>query len=227
MNTTIVFVKAPDPGQVKTRLSPALSPQESAELYKAFVNDTLECAGSIEGAKMEVAYQASDQYPDLKWIHYPEPEFFPQNGQNLGEKLIYAFQKAFDEGASKAVVLGSDAPSMPVAYLEKAFDELKANDVVLGPAQDGGYYLIGLSRFIPDLFSHIPWSTPDVFNATMDHISRHSLSCHLLPMHADIDTVDDLKNLWESNFSNISHCTVSHTNAFLIKFFQQPKGNHG
>jgi rSAM/selenodomain-associated transferase 1 len=121
----------------------------------------------------------------------------PQTGKNLGERLKNAFDNAFEEGFSKVVAIGSDSPDLPVHYLKESFEVLQAHDAVIGPANDGGYYLIGFSKegFIPEAFDNISWSTDSVFEQTVSILKRHGRNVYLLPLWHDVDTIADLKSL--------------------------------
>ena len=115
---------------------------------------------------------------------------------SLGDRLIHAFSRAFANGMERAVIIGSDSPGLPLNYLEDAFDRLNSADVVLGPSQDGGYYLIGLSKSLhPEIFQNISWSTSLAFAQTLNAAKQIGLSAELLPEYFDIDTFHDLKKL--------------------------------
>lgn len=196
MNTIVIFVKAPVAGKVKTRLCPPLSHEQAAALYRAFVRDTLAAARKVARARLEIAYQPAAAYPDLRWLG-PDADtpYFVQKGAGLGKKLVHAFEQAFRSGARKAVVLGSDTPHIEPAAVREAFRLLEGHDAVLGPAADGGYYLVGLKRPIPALFAGVSWSTPRVLRQTLDRAQRCGLSYRLLPECRDIDTFADLESL--------------------------------
>jgi rSAM/selenodomain-associated transferase 1 len=120
-----------------------------------------------------------------------------QRGNDLGERLENAFRAAFEEGVNRIVVVGSDSPTVPLECIEEAFDELTRHDVVIGPALDGGYYLLGSSRFVPELFRDISWGGPKVLQETDEALIRTGRSVlHLIPWY-DIDTDEDLVRLRE------------------------------
>jgi len=190
----IVFVKSPVPGNVKTRLIPHLSAEESAGLYRCFVLDIL---GALlphdTDGRLIVAYQPSTKMPDLAWTGFRRPpEFFRQEGQSLGERLVHAFGTAFGRGCRQVVLIGSDSPTLPPSYIEQAFSALQEADVVVGPATDGGYYLIGLSRPCLKLFDDVAWSTDQVFERTVQIAESQGFRLRILPTHYDVDTTDDL-----------------------------------
>ena len=198
MNTLIVFVKAPTPGKVKTRLSPPLSPDQAANLYAAFVKDTLQTANKVSEARVEIAYDPGDTVAELNWIDPPTPPpFFLQQGADLGARLTHAFTLAFENGSRKIIVIGSDTPHLDLSILESAFVILDQKEAVLGPAEDGGYYLIGLRQPNAFLFNNVPWSSDRVFLETLGRIQRSGLSFGLITPQSDIDTVADLKRLME------------------------------
>ena len=143
-NALILYMKAPRPGTVKTRLTPRVSAGEAAELYRAFILDTLHLAQGIAGASLFVAWTPEDGLAELRSaLGNPDVAWTVQRGRDLGERLSNTFAVLGDEW-DKIVVLGGDSPLLPPAYVEEAFAALDRHDVVLGPAEDGGYYLIGL-----------------------------------------------------------------------------------
>lgn len=193
----IVFVKSPIPGDVKTRLIPYLTGSEAADLYKCFVSDVLKNLVNVKSSsKVQVAYQPHSKAADLSWLclRHP-PELFKQEGRSLGERLIHAFGLAFGRGSQHVVIIGSDSPDLPAAYIDHAFGALDDSDVVLGPSTDGGYYLIGLSRPCLKLFDDVSWSTDQVFERTANNAQRHGYRLKILPTHYDVDTIDDVLNL--------------------------------
>lgn len=194
MNLLIVFVKAPVPGRVKTRLCPPLTPEEAADLYRRFVEMTVACARTVAGAEVRAAYESSPEFPDLSWLP-GAPPWFAQQGVDLGDRLARAFQAGFDLGAERVAIIGSDSPDLPAIYLERALTDLERSPAVLGPAFDGGYYLVGLSRPLPDLFRGIPWSTPRVTAATLVTARRLGVEVALLPPWEDVDDAATLQRL--------------------------------
>jgi hypothetical protein len=195
--TLIVFVKAPIPGDVKTRLIPHLTGVEAAFLYRCFVSDVIRCANQFcSQVRVQVAYQSHPKATDLSWLGVKHPpELFKQDGRSLGERLIHAFGIAFGRGAKKVVIIGSDSPNLPKDYVEQAFAALDSADVVLGPAADGGYYLVGLSRPCLKLFEDVSWSTDQVFERTSHNAQKYGYTLRILPAHYDIDTIHDLEFL--------------------------------
>lgn len=193
MNSLIVFAKAPVPGKVKTRLCPPLTGEQAARLYTAFAEDVLAGARAASAA-VSVAYEPHPLYPDLSWLQ-DAPSWFPQKKGDLGARMAAAFQTAFHAGSSKVVIIGSDCPDLDPDILQDAFLRLNGADAVLGPAEDGGYYLIGLNAPMPGLFTKMEWSIPNVLARTLERLMRRGMRCELLPERVDIDNFADLKAL--------------------------------
>ncbi|MBI2070696.1 MAG: TIGR04282 family arsenosugar biosynthesis glycosyltransferase [Elusimicrobia bacterium] len=213
MNKIVIFVKAPVPGQVKTRLCPPLSNREAAALYKALAKDALSAARSVPLTQVDVAYDPWPPHIEPVWMSDDRPDFFPQQGSDLGERLSHAAQHAFSSGASKVVIIGSDSPRLSADHLTHAFELLDRHDIVLGPAHDGGYYLIGLCRPVPEVFENIPWSTPRVFEETLSRLRFLNLEPGLLNKLGDIDTAEDLKRLLD--FARHHNGGLIHTRPIL------------
>jgi hypothetical protein len=193
--TVAVAAKTPQPGSVKTRLCPPLTPDQAAGLAGAFLRDTLATAAGLPpklGARTILAYHG-DAPPD----NLSDISTTPQRGNGLGERLVNIFGDAFAADDGAVCVIGSDTPHLPAAFLVEAFGRLAHADAVFGPSEDGGYYLVALKRSAPALFRDdvIPWSGPDVLRATLDAARADRLTTALLPPWYDIDTIDDLSRL--------------------------------
>lgn len=188
----VVFTKPAIPGRVKTRLIGSLKPEEAAELHEAFLGDLVERMGP--GAfHLELAWALSpgESVPSGRY------HGFAQRGVDLGERLWNGLDEALSRFRFAAAV-GSDHPDLPVARVEEAFERLEGGaDVVLGPAEDGGYYLVGVGRDNLDrgIFEEIPWSTGGVLGATLERCRELSLRAESLAPAADVDTPDDLGRL--------------------------------
>ncbi|MBI4397218.1 MAG: TIGR04282 family arsenosugar biosynthesis glycosyltransferase [Elusimicrobia bacterium] len=189
----VIFMKAPVPGGCKTRLCPPLSPEEAAALYRAFCQDVL-AGARRSGAEVWIAYQSAPDFPTPAWAA-PNVPFFLQQGDSLGDRLIHSFGFLFDKGYRRVVTIGTDAPSLPSMRLVEAFAALRKKETVIGPSEDGGYYLVGLRRPAPGLFQDIPWSTPGVMPATLRALARLGMEAAFLPAHRDVDTENDLESL--------------------------------
>ena len=132
-----------------------------------------------------------------KWLG-KENSLMPQTGEDLGERMKYAFTKVFSEGFASIVLIGSDCPDLPSILIDEAFKSLKDHDAVIGPSFDGGYYLIGFNRhtFAPGVFEGIEWGHADVFARTAGAFNKFDTRFFVLPRWRDIDTVDDLKTFY-------------------------------
>lgn len=197
----VIFAKAPIPGQVKTRLCPPLTPDEAATLHGSFVLDTLERTKAALATFRLPAVRLLACAPSSTHVFFKimaERHGVPlldQQGKDLGERMHQAFVGCFAQGFTRVVLVGTDVPSLPLAHYQQAFGALETHDLVLGPARDGGYYLVGLTRPAADLFHDIPWSSDRVLAATQDRADRAGLRTALLPTWRDIDTIDDLQAL--------------------------------
>lgn len=188
-----MFGKAPEPGRVKTRLVPVLHAQEAADLYRAMLQDTVEIAEAV--GELVVAFAPSEARLPLERLLGRHRQFLPQGPGDLGRRMAYAFERLCD-GRRPVLVVGSDCPGVSPGRLAEAARALGEADVVLGPALDGGYYLVGMKRARPDLFEDVPWSTPDVLAATRERVERLGLAGALLPPERDLDTPEDLFELY-------------------------------
>lgn len=197
----VLFAKAPIPGQVKTRLCPPLSPDEAASLHGSFVLDGLERSKTaIQQGKLAldrfVACAPSADHVFFKILGERHGVgLLDQVGDDLGARMQQAAVTLFGRGYRRVVILGTDVPSLPLTIYREALALLDHHDVVLGPAEDGGYYAVGLTRPTPDLFQQIPWSTSDVLTRTVAKAEALGLKVACLPRWRDVDTLDDLQAL--------------------------------
>lgn len=199
-NGLFVFTRFPQPGRTKTRLIPALGDRGAADLQQQMTEHLLErFQGFSEGSlSLQIHFAGGTSAQMSSWL---SPKFstiqqlIPQRQGSLGERLVAALEHGFSSGLSKIIVVGSDCPQLDSQKIVEALTLLEAHDVVLGPALDGGYYLIGLNRLYPFLFKNIPWSTERVLAETEAIATHHALStAHLAPL-SDIDRPEDLP-LW-------------------------------
>jgi uncharacterized protein len=192
----IVMAKAPCAGQAKTRLVPALSETAAASLAACFVQDTVDKARQIVRAVI-VAYTPSKGRAVLELLLPVGIAWVEQQGEGLGERLEGAIADACARGFSPVVVIGTDSPTLPPSCLESAVRLLGSGraDVVLGPTDDGGYYLVGLRQPAGGLFQNVPWSTARAFAVTADNARRSGLRLTSLPRWYDVDTPADLTRL--------------------------------
>lgn len=194
----VIFAKAPIPGQVKTRLCPPLTPDEAATLHGSFVLDTLERTKTAIARFRLPAVRLLACAPSSTHVFFKimaerhGVRLLDQEGADLGARMHAAFASLFAQGFTRVVLVGTDVPSLPLAHYRQAFEMLGSHDLVLGPAQDGGYYLMGLTRPAAELFHEIPWSGDQVLAATRDRADTAGLRTVLLPVWRDVDTIDDL-----------------------------------
>ena len=196
-NALVIMAKAPLPGAVKTRLVPPLSPEEAADLYRALLLDLLESLGSFRGADLFIAFTPAEAAPlfnDMAPLGFVS---FPQRGEDLGEKMSHIFEELFTKSYRNIVIIGSDMPIFPSRFLQDAFMALEGSerDLVLGPSRDGGYYLIGMKRHIPEILKGIPWSSDNVLSVTTRKLADLGLHPRFLPSWFDVDTLEDLRYL--------------------------------
>lgn len=185
----IVFVKAPRPGWVKTRLAADLDPEAAAAIHRVLVGRTVARLGRLPD--VELRFAPDDAGAEIKpWLR-PGWRLAGQGTGDLGERLERATSAALTEGSRGAVVIGTDCPALEPEDLDEATAGLEQHDVVLGPAEDGGYWLIGLRAPQPALFRGIPWSTAEVFERTCDRARDAGLSMRSLRRLRDVDTLHD------------------------------------
>jgi len=194
-----IFGKRPEPGRVKTRLSAAIGPEDASRLHEAMLFDLLylwDSPGVVApGGRKVLVYAPDDAGP---WFDERVPGSFalqPQSDGDLGARMAGFFDGEFADGATRVVVIGSDSPTLDPSFVFAAFVALEGRDVVLGPACDGGYYLVGCRRPVPRLFEGIAWSTPDVLSQTIDRLDGTGLTVSVLPPWYDVDTPESLAML--------------------------------
>lgn len=195
MNRLLLFLRYPQPGRTKTRLIPALGAVGAAQLQRQIVNYLLTRISSAHW-QLEVHFTGCQLGEIQDWLG-PDLRYCPQCEGGLGARLRYGFEGCFErDERGCAIAIGADCPELSVEHIASAFDHLQTKDLVLGPATDGGYYLIGLSRLNPCLFEGIDWSTSRVLAQTMEKARQHGLTMAKLPMLSDIDRPEDLV-VWE------------------------------
>lgn len=192
-----VFAKEPVPGQVKTRLVPPLTPDQAARCHRAFVSDTLTgVAMATEDARVALAVAPAGPKPWLaRFAAQRDLAMLEQGEGELGARMARVLTTATGHGAA-CILIGADAPDLPLEYLREAFARLRSASVVLGPAVDGGYYLIGARGLVPPVF-HLDaqWGGPAVLAETEARLCRAGLSYELLGAWRDVDRYDDLEAL--------------------------------
>ncbi|WP_341730482.1 TIGR04282 family arsenosugar biosynthesis glycosyltransferase [Microcoleus sp. EPA2] len=193
----IIFTRYPAPGQAKTRLIPVLGKEGAANLHRLMTQRTIARALSLQNSRqlsVEIHYTGSSQQLMEDWLG-TEIIYHQQSEGDLGARMLAAFQKSFNFGIEKVVIIGTDCPQLKEQMLAKAFDALNDKDLVLGPAKDGGYYLIGLRCLIPELFDGIHWGSSEVFAKTLAISQNLGLNIGVLPTLVDIDRPEDLIGL--------------------------------
>ena len=193
MNILIIFVKYPDPGKVKTRIARELGAEKAADIYSLIAGSVIE---NVSG---------SDKYRTVFFFDPPEMEngirqrlgrgdvtYEPQSGNTIGERMSDAFERVFSGGAEKAVLIGTDVPEITGEMVTRAFRLLEFEDAVIGPAEDGGYYLLGLKKPESLLFDDIEWGSDSVYKRTVERIEKLDLSYKSLDTLRDVDTAEDV-----------------------------------
>lgn len=189
----IVFAKPPVPGQVKTRLTDLLSEKEAADLYDAFLRDALDQYRQLE-ADLHVYFTGLTRVPDDLKTNVSTTRV--QEGEGLGARMKNAFCDVFSAGYERAVIVGTDHPSLPTAFVSRAFEALDVDgSLCIGPSEDGGYYLLGMNTFYPRVFEEMTYSRSDVFEETLTRIRETNAALTVLPLWYDVDTPDDLRRL--------------------------------
>jgi rSAM/selenodomain-associated transferase 1 len=195
MNVLGIFAKHPQPGRVKTRLAADVGPDAAAALYAAFVADLLERFRDV-GERRIIGYapaeSAAREYFHAQADAY---ELWPQPEADLGDRIAAFFDHAFASGGERVVLIGSDSPTLPAGHVQAAFAALHDHDCAIGPATDGGYYLIALRSPCRELFAGISWGGPDVLRQTVERVAESRLSLALGPVWYDVDAVCDLQFL--------------------------------
>ena len=191
----VIFARYPEKGAVKSRLAPVLGEGLVVSLYEAFVVDLL---ATLEksGHPFRIAFTPEERVGGIVRC-FGRHECFPQAGMDLGERMKNAFQRCFSDGFASVVIIGSDIPDLPPEVFAEAFAALDNSGAVIGPAADGGYYLIGFRKetFTPEVFGGIAWSTGTVFAETVARLKQAGVGVHRLPLWQDVDTPEDLRDL--------------------------------
>ena len=190
-----LFAKAPEPGRVKTRLVPPLTMEDAARVARASLEDTaryivpevpvpwtLFLDGEADSATSDLAREAGMR-------------ILPQEGPELGVRLKAAFRVLREQGARRVLAIGSDSPTLDPERIREAIESLAVCELTLGPTEDGGYYLIGMTRIHPELFDDVPWGTADVLRRTQEIAAAIRLNVDLLPMWYDVDHSSDLQRV--------------------------------
>ena len=187
----ILFAKDPVEGQVKTRLSSLLDAQTILSLYCHFLRDSIEKICSVAEVDRFIGLASNPKTNYFDDVSRSHPvRLFVQKGGNLGERMRQAFEDRFQEGYERVVIIGSDSPTLPTAYIAQALQSEK--EVVIGPSTDGGYYLIGMQGKVIDIFEGVPWGTDCVLSETLKVLEGQQAQAELLPVWYDVDLPEDL-----------------------------------
>src|SRR5262249_51802958 len=194
------MAKAPREGEVKTRLSGALSPEEAKHLYVAFLSDTFALMEDVkeerENLALALCYTPEGEEEAFEEVEREGSLMIPQRGGSLGERLTNCFADLFALGFESVIVIGAHSPTLPGAYIFAAFECFETeDDVVVGPTEDGGYYLVGMRKLHERIFEDIPWGTGGALDATIERAREAELNLVLLPEWRDVDTPEDFQRL--------------------------------
>ncbi len=191
----IIFTKNPEAGLVKTRLAQTVGDEKALEVYETLREHTALVTATVE-AERQVYYSRFIPSSDLFFTS--KFTFKLQEGEDLGARMLHAIRTGFQTGFRHIVLIGTDCYELSSDTLNQAFNALERSDAVIGPAIDGGFYLIGLNMLLPELFLNRQWSTPEVCKETIEVLQRFAIPYELLTALSDIDTFDDLKKstLW-------------------------------
>lgn len=199
----IIFTRYPEPGKTKTRLIAALGSVGAANLQRQMTEHTILQVKELQttvGVSSEVRFVGGNLQLMQEWLGF-DLVYQSQGEGDLGLRMARSLNDAFQSHAEQVVIIGTDCPGANSLILAQAFAQMPSVDLVIGPAIDGGYYLIGLRRFIPELFVNIDWGTSQVLQQTVDIATQLNVSYIYLPILADIDRPEDLpiwQRVWET-----------------------------
>ena len=194
-NLLIVFVKYPAPGTVKQRLAQQIGMDSAAKIYRQIAEAVVNNTAPQDAAdyRVEICFDPKDDKQLVRSWLTSSDRFSAQQGTGLGARMLNAFICAFESGFKRVILIGSDCPDISRQIIQQGFAHLQQKDIVIGPAYDGGYYLIGLRQPREEVFQDIEWGTEKVFQQTCDKIKAAGSSFTLLPTLRDVDRVEDLK----------------------------------
>jgi uncharacterized protein len=197
MNTSalIIMAKQPQVGSTKTRLCPPLTLEEAAGLYEALLRDTIACSSRLAAIDLAIAITPPEAGAYFERISPLGTHLVPVICQDIGDCLNQVLNQLLERGYRKVIALNGDGPSLPQEYLTSAFELLDEHDLVFGPAEDGGYYLVGVKAPTPGIFSGIDWSTTRVLDQSLDKAGILGKNVALSPEWYDVDTIKDIERL--------------------------------
>jgi len=210
----IIMAKEPAVGSTKTRLTPPLSPEQAAALYAALLKDTLALGASLKGIDLSIAVTPPEAVGYFERISPPGAHLLPVDCEHIGECLSQVIGRLLEKGHPKVCALNSDGPSLPREHIRRAFDLLDDYDVVLGPNEDGGYYLVGLQHLHAEIFTGIPWSTAQVLPRTLEKVKTMGLQIALLAPWYDVDSPADVARL-ERELESLPPDNLVHTRRYF------------
>lgn len=191
-NALVIFARTPVPGEVKTRLAADVGIERALEAYRELTELTLKVARQVRKCEVIVCFTPSDAEGAMRdWLG-DDVRYEAQSEGELGERMAHAIRNRLGEGARRVVVVGTDCPGLDRRTLDRAFESLGRVDVIVGPATDGGYYLIGVRGDHPELFAEIPWSTNQTLARTLAAARTKGLAMDVLDIMWDVDTGVDL-----------------------------------
>jgi rSAM/selenodomain-associated transferase 1 len=195
----LIFARVPELGRVKTRLAAEIGAEAALAVYIRLARHTVrEALVLAPRVAIRVHFTPPDAGDAGRWLG-PEPTYIPQAEGDLGQRLDRAFRDAFTEGFTRVIVIGSDLPDLTTARLRNALAQLERNEAVIGPSFDGGYYLLGLRRLMPEIFRDITWSTATVFGETVERLRMAGVEPAVLETLRDVDRAEDLPKGWKGN----------------------------
>lgn len=216
----VIMAKKPQVGDTKTRLCPPLNHQQAAELYEGLLLDTITLGAALEGIDLAIAVTPAETVAYFERVTPTGTLLLPVEGLDIGECLAGVMGRLLDMGYPEVLALNADGPSLPSEYLIDAVFCLKNHDVVLGPCEDGGYYLVGLKHFHPQIFEGIEWSTPRVLPQTLKRTRELGLTTALLPTWYDIDSAADLERM-RAELDHLPPDQLIHTRNVLERWNQE------
>jgi rSAM/selenodomain-associated transferase 1 len=222
----VIMAKEPRVGSTKTRLCPPLKPVEATGFYEALLLDTIERTAALPGIDLAIAVTPADSTPYFTRIAPPHTILVPVDCRDIGECLYKSLDDLLGRGYSRVMALNSDGPSLPNEFILQAAERLDDHDLVFGPSDDGGYYLIGLKEVPAPIFTGIEWSTAQVLSQTLEKCAALGLGVHLLPEWYDVDTADDIERL-HSELSSLPDHELVHSRAFLMDWMNRGEAQYG
>lgn len=196
-----IMFRIPEYGKVKKRLAAQIGTEDALSVYAAMLHETIENISKLTDMDIYGFYEglASTQHSVLKRF-----QSIPQRGNNLGEKMLNAVQWLFEKRYRRAALIGADSPDLPACYIKDAFLKLNSYELVIGPAEDGGYYLIGMNRPLDIIFKGIKWGSSSVMKDTVSIAEKEGIEYFLLPQWYDIDDIKGLRQWKDQHFLNSS-----------------------